>query len=107
VTETPNAITASPPPKAALDDPRAEPLSHSSAQRWFYVPALSPDRALLIECYDLEEDGRARSARRRSFTELSVQADASIGEGIERRGRARAGAAEGAVGRERQHEVRR
>jgi hypothetical protein len=35
--------------------------------RWFYVPEMQPDEALLLKCYDSETDGRARFAPHTAF----------------------------------------
>ena len=37
------------------------------AQHWFYVPAMQPDEALLLKCYDSASDGRARFAPHTAF----------------------------------------
>jgi len=37
------------------------------AHRWFYVPEMQPDEALLLKCYDSETDGRARFAPHTAF----------------------------------------
>jgi hypothetical protein len=35
-------------------------VKYSPAHRWFYVPDMMPDEALLLKCYDSATDGRAR-----------------------------------------------
>jgi hypothetical protein len=37
--------------------------------RWFYVPEMETDEALLIKCYDSETDGRARFAPHTAFAD--------------------------------------
>lgn len=55
------------------------------AHRWFYVPQLRTDEALLIKCYDSETDGRARFVPHTAFTDPTAPADAPPRESIELR----------------------
>jgi hypothetical protein len=34
-------------------------LDYNPAHRWFYVPEMRADEAVLIKCYDSAEDGTA------------------------------------------------
>jgi len=51
--------------------------------RWFYVPEMQVDEALLIKCYDSETDGRARFAPHTAFSDPMTPADALPRESIE------------------------
>src|SRR5262245_17146659 len=53
--------------------------------RWFYVPEMQVDEALLIKCYDSETDGRARFAPHTAFNDPRTPTDASPRESIELR----------------------
>jgi hypothetical protein len=53
--------------------------------RWFYVPDMQPDEALLLKCYDSATDGRARFAPHTAFDDPTVDADALPRESIELR----------------------
>lgn len=55
------------------------------AHRWYYVPRLRTDEALLIKCYDSKEDGRARFVPHTAFTDPTAPADAPPRESIELR----------------------
>jgi hypothetical protein len=54
-----------------------------AAHRWFYVPQMLPDEALLLKCYDSKADGRARFAPHSAFTDPNAPADAAPRESIE------------------------
>ena len=60
-------------------------VAFNPAHRWFYVPEMRPDEALLIKCYDSETDGRARFAPHSAFLAPDVPADAPPRESIELR----------------------
>ncbi len=51
--------------------------------RWYYVPHLRPDEALLIKCYDSAEDGRARFVPHTAFDDPTTPPDAPPRESIE------------------------
>jgi hypothetical protein len=51
--------------------------------RWFYVPEMQIDEALLLKCYDSETDGRARFAPHTAFSDPTTPADAPPRESIE------------------------
>ena len=51
--------------------------------RWFYVPQMQPDEALLLKCFDSATDGRARFAPHTAFEDPTAPADAPPRESIE------------------------
>jgi len=53
--------------------------------RWFYVPEMQPDEALLLKCCDSATDGRARFAPHTAFEDPTVGTDVTPRESIERR----------------------
>jgi hypothetical protein len=53
--------------------------------RWFYVPDMRRDEALLLKCYDSETDGRARFAPHTAFEDPTAPADVAPRESIELR----------------------
>jgi hypothetical protein len=55
------------------------------AHRWFYVPDMQPDEALLLKCYDSASDGRARFAPHTAFEDPTAGADVLPRESIEMR----------------------
>jgi hypothetical protein len=55
------------------------------AHRWFYVPDMQPDEALLLKCYDSATDGRARFAPHTAFEDPTAGADVLPRESIEMR----------------------
>ena len=58
-------------------------VTHNPDHRWFYVPAMGRDEALLIKCYDSRTDGRARFAPHTSFIDPTASANAPPRESIE------------------------
>lgn len=58
-------------------------LVHDSAQRWLYVPALPPDEALLLKCYDSATDGRARFTAHAAFRDPAARPEAPPRESLE------------------------
>ncbi len=58
-------------------------VTYNPAHRWFYVPEMQPDEALLLKCFDLETDGRARFAPHTAFEDPTTPADALPRESIE------------------------
>ncbi len=58
-------------------------VSYSPAHRWFYVPGMGVDEALLLKCFDSKTDGRARFAPHSAFTDPIGPADAPPRESIE------------------------
>ncbi len=53
------------------------------AHRWWYVPAMMPDEALLLKCYNSTHDGRARMAPHSAFEDPNAPADRLPRESIE------------------------
>jgi len=60
-------------------------VTYSPAHRWFYVPDMQPDEALLLKCFDSATDGRARFAPHTAFEDPTAPADALPRESIELR----------------------
>jgi hypothetical protein len=58
-------------------------VTYNPDHRWFYVPAMQRNEALLIKCYDSLTDGRARFAPHTAFDDPSVPADILPRESIE------------------------
>jgi len=53
--------------------------------RWFYLPEMQPNEALLLKCYDSVTDGRARFAPHTAFEDPMVGTDVLPRESIELR----------------------
>jgi hypothetical protein len=53
--------------------------------RWFYIPEMTADEALLLKCYDSSTDGRARFGPHTAFTDPTTPPDAAPRESIELR----------------------
>jgi hypothetical protein len=60
-------------------------VRHNPSHRWFYVPEMRQDEALLLKCYDSAEDGRARFAPHSAFEDPTAPADILPRESIELR----------------------
>jgi len=58
-------------------------VTYNPAHRWFYVPAMQPDEALLLKCFDSATDGRARFAPHTAFDDPTAPADVLPRESIE------------------------
>jgi hypothetical protein len=58
-------------------------VSYNPTHRWFYVPEMGTNEALLIKCSDSKTDGRARFAPHSAFTDPTTPADAPPRESIE------------------------
>ena len=58
-------------------------VSYNPGHRWFYVPEMKTDEALLLKCFDSETDGRARFAPHSAFTDPTAPADVPPRESIE------------------------
>jgi hypothetical protein len=58
-------------------------VTYNPAHRWYYVPAMRRDEALLIKCFDSSTDGRARFAPHTSFLDPTAPADVLPRESIE------------------------
>ena len=53
--------------------------------RWYYVPQMQTDEALLLKCYNSKTDGRARFAPHTAFADPTTPPDAPPRESIELR----------------------
>ena len=60
-------------------------VTYNPAHRWYYVPEMRRDEALLLKCCDTKTDGRARFMAHTSFTDPTTPADARPRESIELR----------------------
>lgn len=58
-------------------------VTYNPAHRWFYVPEMRVDEALLLKCFDSKTDGRARFAPHSAFTDPTTPADVPPRESIE------------------------
>jgi hypothetical protein len=60
-------------------------VTFNPEHRWFYVPDMQPDEALLLKCYDSATDGRARFAPHTAFEDPTAPFDVAPRESIELR----------------------
>jgi len=60
-------------------------VTYNPAHRWYYVPEMRADEALLLKCCDSKMDGRARFMPHTAFTDPTTPADAFPRESIELR----------------------
>ncbi|MDA9411769.1 CmcJ/NvfI family oxidoreductase [Bradyrhizobium sp. CCBAU 45384] len=58
-------------------------VKYNPDHRWFYVPEMTPDEALLLKCYDSATDGRTRFAPHTAFVDPTTPPDAPPRESIE------------------------
>lgn len=58
-------------------------VAWNPAHRWYYVPRMRPDEALLLKCFDSAEDGRARFAAHAAFDDPAAPPGAPPRESIE------------------------
>jgi len=58
-------------------------VTYNPSHRWFYVPAMRTDEALLIKCFDSATDGRARFAPHTAFDDPTAPANVLPRESIE------------------------
>ena len=58
-------------------------VTYNPEHRWFYVPDMQPDEALLLKCYDSATDGRARFVGHSAFEDPTTRPDAPMRESIE------------------------
>ena len=58
-------------------------LLYNPDHRWFYVPEMRADEAMLLKCYDSMRDGRARFTAHSAFNDPTSPADAPERESIE------------------------
>lgn len=56
---------------------------YNPSHRWYYVPQMQTNEALLLKCFDSKTDGRARFAPHTAFSDPSTPADAAPRESIE------------------------
>lgn len=57
----------------------------SPNHRWYYLPHMQPDEAILLKCYDSADDGRARMIAHTGFDDPTSPPDAPPRESIETR----------------------
>jgi len=60
-------------------------VKYNPLHRWFYVPEMQPDEALLLKCYDSLTDGTARFAPHTAFQDPTAGPDILPRESIELR----------------------
>jgi hypothetical protein len=60
-------------------------VKFSPNHRWYYVPEMQPDEAVLLKCYDSATDGRARMTAHTGFDDPDTPPDAPPRESIETR----------------------
>jgi hypothetical protein len=60
-------------------------VTYNPSHRWYYVPEMRRDEAVLLKCCDTKTDGRARFMAHTSFTDPTTPADAPPRESIELR----------------------
>ena len=58
-------------------------VTYDPAHRWYYVPEMQADEALLLKCYDSATDGRARFMPHTAFDDPTAPADMLPRESIE------------------------
>ena len=58
-------------------------FTYNPNHRWYYFPHLEPNEAVLLKCYDSEEDGRARFTAHTAFNDPTSPPDAAPRESIE------------------------
>jgi hypothetical protein len=58
-------------------------VTYNPAHRWFYVPEMVAEEALLLKCFDSKTDGRARFAPHTAFINPSAPQDAPPRESLE------------------------
>jgi hypothetical protein len=58
-------------------------VRYNPAHRWYYVPRMTADEALLVKCYDSATDGRTRFGPHTAFIDPTAPADAAPRESIE------------------------
>jgi len=56
---------------------------YNPAHRWFYVPEMRADEAVLIKCYDSAEDGTARFTAHSAFEDPTAPPDVLPRQSIE------------------------
>jgi hypothetical protein len=56
---------------------------YNPAHRWYYVPEMQVEEALLLKCFDSKTDGGARFAPHSAFRDPTAPSDAAPRESIE------------------------
>jgi hypothetical protein len=60
-------------------------VRYNPGHRWYYVPRMTADEALLLKCYDSATDGRTRFGPHTAFIDPTTPTDAAPRESIEAR----------------------
>jgi hypothetical protein len=60
-------------------------VKYNPNHRWFYIPEMKADEALLLKCYDSATDGRTRFGPHTAFIDPTTPPDAAPRESIELR----------------------
>ena len=60
-------------------------VKHNANHRWFYIPGMTADEALLLKCYDSATDGRTRFVPHTAFIDPTTPPDTPPRESIELR----------------------
>jgi hypothetical protein len=60
-------------------------VKYNPNHRWYYIPEMRTEEALLLKCYDSTTDGRTRFVPHTAFTDPTTPADAPPRESIELR----------------------
>ena len=60
-------------------------VKYNPNHRWYYIPEMRTDEALLLKCYDSATDGRTRFGPHTAFIDPTTPADAAPRESIELR----------------------
>jgi len=60
-------------------------VTYNPEHRWFYLPEMQPDEALLLKCFDSKTDGRARFLPHTAFDDPTAPVDVLPRESIELR----------------------
>ena len=60
-------------------------VKYNPNHRWYYIPEMRADEALLLKCYDSATDGRTRFGPHTAFIDPTTPADAAPRESIELR----------------------
>jgi hypothetical protein len=58
-------------------------VAHRPRHRWYYVSSMEANEALLLKCYDSEQDGRARFTAHSAFDDPNTPDDAPDRQSIE------------------------
>src|SRR5689334_6870996 len=52
-------------------------LAFNPAHRWYYIPGMRAEEAMLIKCYDSAQDGRARFSAHGAFEDPTTRPGAN------------------------------